>query len=122
MSFERNGVVIMEGYDLNDENHPANKAVSQVKLGDVRFPYGFFIRETNGKKYVEPATFQDKLDVYRTAFPGFDPNQIPMNSCIKDFEDRNRQGGCRPLPIEWRCMKVTQPRSGYFGCFCVNMA
>jgi hypothetical protein len=41
MAMERNGIVF---FDLTEkyDDHPAFKALKEVSLGDVRFPFGFF--------------------------------------------------------------------------------
>jgi hypothetical protein len=45
MAMERNGVVFFDPTAKNDD-HPAFKALKAVSLGDVRFPFGFFLIET----------------------------------------------------------------------------
>jgi hypothetical protein len=124
MAMERNGVVIMSEEEARDPNNAANMAVRAVSLGDVKFPFGFFIREKNGKKFVEPATFQDRLNVLRMAFPDFpdDPDPIQVGSCQEDFDDRHCTGGCGKLSLGFRCVKITHPHSGFFGCGCIDMS
>jgi hypothetical protein len=44
MSKVFNGVTIFEPGE-NDAGSPASKELSKVSLGDVRFPFGFFLVE-----------------------------------------------------------------------------
>jgi hypothetical protein len=47
---ERNGVSI---FDMNEKNedHRAFKELRKVSLGDVRFPFGFFLVDEGISKY-----------------------------------------------------------------------
>ncbi|MGA8657501.1 MAG: hypothetical protein WB586_15245 [Chthoniobacterales bacterium] len=58
MAMERNGVVFFDPAAKNDD-HPTFKALKAVSLGDVWFPFGFFLIERNGERYVLPGTKDD---------------------------------------------------------------
>jgi hypothetical protein len=114
MPIVRNGVTLMTLEEARDPNNAANKAVAQVNLGDVRFPNGFFIKEKDGKKYVLPATLEDKLKVLRTAFPDSpDPGSFQTPAC----SDVNSVGDCGRCETGFLCVKVNQFE--FFGCACV---
>ena len=49
MPIVRNGVTFLTLEEARDPNNPANKAVAQVNLGDVIFPFGFFIKEKTAR-------------------------------------------------------------------------
>src|SRR5437763_14204987 len=111
MAMERNGVIFMTDDEAKDPSNPANKAVSEVKLGDVKFPFGFFIREANGKKFVVPATYQDKMKVLRMAFPDIqeDPDDpIQTGSCFDPDSLGRCRGTCGKLK-DFICVKITHP-------------
>ena len=112
MAMERNGVIFMSDEEARDPSNPANKAVREVHLGDVKFPFGFFIKEKAGKKFVVPATFQDKLKVMRLAFPDFpdDPDDpIRTGSC---FDPDSIDRGCGKLE-GFICVKISHPHGGF---------
>jgi hypothetical protein len=118
MPIVRNGVTLMTLEEARDPNNPANKAVAQVNLGDVRFPNGFFIKEKDGKKYVLPATLEDKLKVLRTAFPDApDPGNFQTGSC-SDVNSVGRCDGVCDSANGFLCMKINQFE--FFGCACVQ--
>ena len=48
MAMERNGVVFFDPAAKNDD-HPTFKALKAVSLGDVWFPFGFFLIEGMGR-------------------------------------------------------------------------
>jgi hypothetical protein len=79
MAMERNGVVFFDPTAKNDD-HPAFKALKAVSLGDVRFPFGFFLIERNGERYVLPGTKDDLLKALLTAFPDY-PTQSFSGGC-----------------------------------------
>ena len=116
MPIVRNGVTLLTLEEARDPNNSANKAVSAVNLGDVIFPHGFFIKEKDGKKYVLPATPEDKLKVLRTAFPDSDPGTFQTTSC-SDVNSVGRCNGVCDSSEGLLCMKINQFE--FFGCACV---
>ncbi|MBR0869603.1 hypothetical protein JQ633_04475 [Bradyrhizobium tropiciagri] len=120
MAIVRNGITFMTAEEARDPNNPANQALKAVNLGDVRFPNGFFIRDDNGKKYVEPATWEDRLKVLRTAMPDFpDVAPVEMAAC-HHIGDESCGNGCGKLSPEFRCLKIHDPSIPFYGCGCVN--
>jgi hypothetical protein len=120
MPIVRNGVTFLTLEEARDPNNSANKAVAQVNLGDVIFPFGFFIKEKDGKKFVVPATLEHKLKVLRTAFPDSpkDPGSFQTGSC----SDVDSLGNCRGVCDSaegFLCMKINQFE--FYGCACVSM-
>ncbi|MCA6124222.1 hypothetical protein J6500_20335 [Bradyrhizobium sp. WSM 1704] len=88
----------------------------------MRFPNGFFIRDDKGKKYVEPATLEDRVKVLRAAMPDF-PSDRPIETaaCHHIGGDDDACGsGCGQLPREFRCLKIHDPSIQFYGCGCVN--
>jgi hypothetical protein len=114
MILERNGIVIfssVKGY----EDHPAVRALKGVSLGDVRFPFGFFLVENNGKKVVLPATEEDRRKRLLTAFPDIPPEVMGGKDCMYHHEDECGPGTCSG---PYDCMRITEPTSNYYGCGC----
>jgi len=113
--FEKNGVTFFpRGGDYKD--HPAFVALRSVSLGDVRFPWGFFLVNEGGKAYVLPATEQDHRRVLLQAFPDL-PEEALGQSCGLHAEDHLHCGGsCRAGP-EYDC--VPHNHGSYYGCGCV---
>jgi hypothetical protein len=114
----RNGITFLSKDEARDPANPAVKAVSAVNLGDVRFPNGFFIRDDNGKKFVEPATWADKLRILRIAFPDF-PDDQSFARCEGNDDGMECIGGCSGAP-KVQCWKMSSPDEGFFGCSCVD--
>ncbi|KJC38980.1 hypothetical protein UP09_24010 [Bradyrhizobium sp. LTSP885] len=119
MAFVRNGITFMTAAEARDPNNAAAKALSGVNLGDVRFPYGFFVRDDKGKKYVEPATWADKLRILRMAFPDFPDNPSSGRRCEGNDDGMECIGSCEGAP-EVQCWKTSFPDEGFFGCACVQ--
>ncbi|MBR0794209.1 hypothetical protein JQ615_02280 [Bradyrhizobium jicamae] len=118
MATIRNGISFLTATEARDPSNPAVKALSAVNLGDVRFPFGFFIREGKGKKFVVPATWQDKLRNLRVAFPDF-PDDQTFRVCEGNDDGRECIGGCDGAP-EVMCVKLHNPDEGFFGCTCID--
>jgi hypothetical protein len=120
MPIIRNGVTFLTFEEARDPNNSASKAVAQVNLGDVIFPSGFFIKEKDGKKFVLPATPEDKLKVLRTAFPDStkDLASFQDGSCMDTDSLGNCGNGC-DKSHGFFCMKVNHFE--FYGCACVNM-
>ena len=95
MAMERNGVVFYDPTEKN-EDHPAFKALKSVSLGDVRFPFGFFLIERNGERYVLPGTKDDLLKALLTAFPDY-PTQSFSGGCGSIWDMCT--GGCGDIGI-----------------------
>jgi len=119
MAIERNGIVFFD-LDEKDYNHPAFKALQGVSLGDVRFPFGFFLHEENGKKYVLPGTKDDLLKRLRTVFPDY-PAQSLTGSCTASAFQERCEGGCGQMGVEFKCKRIYDDPSQFFACGCVNM-
>jgi hypothetical protein len=51
----RNGLLLFPA-DEDFSDHPVFNELTTVSLGDVAVPYGFFLNEDNGTKYVVPAS------------------------------------------------------------------
>jgi hypothetical protein len=88
MMYESNGIAIFEaGEDYPD--HPAFRELSTVSLGNVRFPFGFFIVDEDGNRYVRPATEAERMELLFKAFPD-GPSETARNSSLCFLRD----GGC----------------------------
>jgi len=84
----------------------------------VRFPFGFFIRDDKGKKFVVPATWPDKLRILRIAFPDF-PDDQSFRQCEGNDDGMECIGGCNEGP-NFRCFKLASIDDGFFGCSCME--
>jgi hypothetical protein len=115
--FEKNGVTFFpRGGDYRD--HPAFVALRSVSLGDVRFPWGFFLVHENGKTYVSPATEQDHRRVLLQAFPDL-PEEALSQSCrlVTTDEHLHCGGTCKAGP-EYDCVRHVAG-GNYYGCGCI---
>ncbi|OCB59069.1 hypothetical protein A5722_06100 [Mycobacterium vulneris] len=118
---ELNGVAVFEaGEDSPD--HPAFRELNTVSLGDVRFPYGFFIVDESGERYVRPATEAERVELLRKVFPdGPSESVLSSNLCyIKD-------GGCgdllcHTLKPPHRCFRGYDESRRQYGCWCESIA
>jgi hypothetical protein len=115
MIVERNGIVIFtseEGY----KDHPAVKALEGVSLGDVRFPYGFFLVENNGKRVVIPGTAEDRRQRLLTAFPEIQPEALTA-TCDLHYTGTGYlcQGAC---PHLYKCLRLYDDLTRYYACAC----
>ena len=115
---ERNGVTFFESKE-DYVDHRAFKALSTVSLGDVRFPFGFFLVEEKGKTFVLPATLEDHRKTLLKAFPDIDPKAFTQGACNPNPEGLGCHGGCPGFPAGYVCMRALEEDIGYFGCACV---
>jgi hypothetical protein len=115
---ERNGVTFFEAkQDYAD--HRALKALDGVSLGDVRFPFGFFLVDEGGKKVVVPGTQEDHRKMLLRAFPDIDPKAFTLGHCNPDSQGLGCHGGCSGFPSGYFCMRALEEDIGYYGCACV---
>lgn len=124
MMKERNGIVF---FDLNEDysSHPAGKALKEVSLGDVKFPFGFFIVEEGGKKFVRPGTRDDHVQRLLKAFPDYPVELLSgVGRCQIDVfsSPRDCKGGCPDYPSVYWCVKMFDEGSLYFSCGCIDMS
>jgi hypothetical protein len=115
---ERNGVTFFESkHDYAD--HRAFTALSAVSLGDVRFPFGFFLVEEGGVTFVVPGTQDDLRKTLIRAFPDIDPMAFTQGACNLNPEGVGCHGGCAQFPSGYFCMRVVEEGIRYYGCACV---
>ncbi|MEU6191493.1 hypothetical protein [Nocardia sp. NPDC047038] len=50
-------------------DHPAFRDLRSISLGDVRFPFGFFIVDEDGQRYVRPATEAEREELLFKVLP-----------------------------------------------------
>lgn len=113
-----NGVTFFqEKKDYAD--HPAFKALNAVSLGDVRFPFGFFLVTENGKSFVVPGTEEDHRKTLLRAFPDIDPKALVRGRCIPASMGVECTGGCPGFPTGYACMRFFADDLRYFDCGCV---
>jgi hypothetical protein len=100
--------------------HQAGRLLDSVNLGDVKFPFGFFIAEEDGKKVVVPGTKEDVTKRLITAFPDY-PAQLIGVTCQVDVfaEHRRCKGSCIGFPSGYECMRSFEQTSRFFFCACV---
>jgi hypothetical protein len=120
MIVERNGVTIFEPNE-KDKSHRAFKELSKVSLGDVRFPFGFFLIDEGGKTYVLPGTEEDRRKTLLRAFPNIDPEAFSQG-CHPNPFDTGCHGGCGKMSPGFRCRRLFEEDRRFFGCGCVDMS
>jgi hypothetical protein len=114
----KNGVTFFESkQDYVD--HPAFKALSAVSLGDVRFPFGFFLVKEGGKAFVVPGSQEDHRKMLLKAFPSIDPKAFLQGACTPDSDGPGCHGGCSEFPAGYFCMRAIDEDVRYYGCACV---
>ncbi len=117
MSKVFNGVTCFEPGE-KDMNHRAFKELSKVSLGDVRFPFGFFLVEEGGKTVVIPGTEQDRRETLLKAFPNINP-EAASQPCRTDSVDMCK-GDCGHLPPTYKCVRMFDEHRRFLGCACVD--
>ena len=112
---ETNGLYLFPpGEDFSE--HPVFRALKSVSLGDVRFPYGFFVKQDDGGKYVVPATPEERASILFNAFPDMTPEELRWQGCHQVSGNRC-QGSC-PGGHGVLCFATYEPTSNYHGCVC----
>ena len=120
MSYEKNGVTIFDAAE-KDANHKAFKELGKVSLGDVRFPFGFFLVEENGKTIVIPAAMEDRKKALLRAFPDIDQRAFSQG-CHPNPFSAGCHGGCGQMSPGFRCMRLFEEDRRFFGCGCVDIS
>jgi hypothetical protein len=120
MVMERNGIVFF-GLTEKYDDHPAFKALKEVSLGDVRFPFGFFLVEEDGKKHVLPGTKDDLLKRLLTVFPDY-PTQSLTGICTVSAFQEGCEGGCGEMGVTFRCMRIYDDPFHFYACACVDIS
>jgi len=118
MSRDCNGVTFFEPNE-KDANHRAFKELSKVSLGDVRFPFGFFLVEEGDKMVVIPGTEDDRRKTLLKAFPNLIPEALSQG-CFPNPFDTGCHGGCGKMSLGFRCMRMYDDSRRYHGCGCVD--
>jgi hypothetical protein len=117
MPVERNGITLFR-MDEKYLDHPAFKALSEVSLGDVKFPFGFFIVDDGKKKSVIPGTKEDRDKRLLTAFPNSTP-EARAAICIASTWHEYCEDACHELRPHHECMRIYDDPFHYFACACV---
>ena len=120
MSKECNGVTFFEPNE-KDMDHRAFKELRNVSLGDVRFPFGFFLVEEGGKTVVIPGTEEDRRKTLLKAFPDISPEAAVQN-CHPNPFDTGCHGGCGQMSPGFRCMRMYDESRRYRACGCVDIS
>jgi hypothetical protein len=117
---ERNGVSI---FDMNEKNedHRAFKELRKVSLGDVRFPFGFFLIDEGGKTYVLPGTEEDRRKTMLKAFPNINPEAF-LQGCHPNAFGSGCHGGCGKMSPGFKCKHLFDNDRRFFGCGCVDVS
>lgn len=116
MAEERNGVIVFAAEE-DFSAHPAVEALSTVSLGDVRFPFGFFLVDgDNGKRHVVPATEDDRMKVLLRAYSEI--SQVALRSACS----HSRQGCDGGCPRFHTCRKLYHDATRYYGCACIDIS
>jgi hypothetical protein len=116
---EKNGITFF-GLKQKYPDHPAFRDLQGISLGDVRFPFGFFVVEEKGKKIVIPGTRDDLTKRLLQAFPNYPVALIGISSgpCTK-FQDAC-EGGCDHFPTTFECSQVWDDNNIFRACACVD--
>jgi hypothetical protein len=113
---ERNGITF---FDQNYPDHPAFRDLQGVSLGDVRFPFGFFLVNEKGKKVVIPGTRDDLIKRLLQALPKYPIDLISTTGVCTQFNDAC-EGGCSDFGSTFRCVKFHDQHNFFYGCGCVD--
>jgi hypothetical protein len=113
MITEHNGLMLFP-IDEDFSEHPLFKDLQSVSLGDVRFPYGFFVKENGGARYVVPATPEERGSILLNAFPDMTLEQAQSEGC----GSKTGATCVNTCDFPFRCMRVVDQTSGWHGCFC----
>lgn len=116
MSIISNGVEFFTE-DEEASDNAAFRTLETVELGDVRFPYGFFIVDEDGERYVLPATAEQRLDMLAKAFPDR-PRDSWEDTCRNGIGKRCR-GECRR--IGEFCLRGFDSEVIQFACACIRV-
>ena len=122
MSAERNGVTFFDS-DKSYDDHPAMRSLSKVSLGDVRFPFGFFLVDEGGKTQVVPATKDEWLKTMAKAFPKIDAATLSSQDCHPNGTGvAGCHGGCGKMSSGFFCRRWFNSATRQYGCGCVDMS
>jgi hypothetical protein len=113
MSINRNGIEFFTP-DEDASDHPAFRLLDTVTLGDVRFPFGFFIVEEDGEKFVLPATAEQRINMLSKAFPD-QPRSSWENAC-RSGVGSSCKGECDIGEI---CSRGFDSEVVQYGCACI---
>ncbi|QNJ90576.1 hypothetical protein HZU40_20180 [Mycolicibacterium fluoranthenivorans] len=118
---EINGVAVFKAGDDYDSDHAALRELSSVSLGSVRFPFGFFIVEEEGDRYVRPATEAERMELLLRVFPE-GPSETARSSSFCYIRD----GGCgdtlcHTLRPHHSCFRGYDESRRQYGCWCEIM-
>lgn len=116
--YEKNGVAHFKPGET-EPDHLAFQALAKVSLGDVRFPWGFFIVTEEGGSHVVPATEADHTALLAKIFPGETP--IGLGRC--GYLGGDCLGSCdAPYYVCAKLFIETNPGVRYqYACACVPM-
>lgn len=117
MMTEQNGLMLFPA-DEDFSDHPVFNDLKSVSLGAVRFPYGFFVKEDDGEKYVIPATPEERASILLEAFPDMTDEDASSPGC-GPYSSGRCLGGCSGFPF--RCLKIFSSASGFYSCVCRNV-
>ena len=120
MIVERNGIYVFTSNE-DYKDHPAVMALEGVSLGDVRFPFGFFLVEQNGKTFVIPGTAQDRQKRLLTAFPNILPEALTA-TCERHLSPNWQEVCSGSCPRFYKCMRLYDDVSRYYTCGCVDIS
>jgi|GEM_PF-4846208 len=118
--YERNGVTFFDNEE-KDLNHRAFKDLGKVSLGDVRFPFGFFLIEESSKTIVIPAAMEDRKKALLRAFPEIDQRAFGQN-CHPNPFDTGCHGGCGGMSPGFKCRRMFEEERRFFSCGCVDLS
>lgn len=120
MIIERNGIVIFTSNEKY-ENHRAVKALEGVSLGDVHFPFGFFLVDENGKTIVIPGTEEDRRRIILTSSPYILPEALTVR-CERHLSPNWQEVCSGSCPQFYKCGRLYDDSSRYYACGCVDIS
>jgi hypothetical protein len=117
---ERNGIAVFEvGEDHPD--HPAFRELRSISLGDVRFPFGFFIVDEDGQRYVRPATEEERKELLFKVFPD-GPSETVLDSNFCYLHDGKCVAHlCAQIEPPSRCFRGYDESRRQYGCWCESI-
>jgi hypothetical protein len=112
---DRNGVIVFNDRDLRDGTHPALQALSSVSFGDVVLPWGFFLKDVDGKKKIVAASREDHYASMRRADPTISEHALQAPCYEADPTDCSKISCAQP---GYRCGRYYDEEKSKYGCGC----
>jgi hypothetical protein len=113
---ESNGIAIFKPEEYYPD-HPAFRELGTISLGKVRFPFGFFIVDEDGDRYVRPATEAERMELLLKVFPDGPSETASSSFCyFKDLGCGDTL--CHTLRPHHACFRGYDESHRQYACWC----